>query len=261
MTPPILLGTVALEPNRWGTVDPRRRSTIALSAWVPRIADAGFDGLEVWEDHLRDASPRELDAILDQPPGVQILNSYTNLDDADDRSRLGVASWVERSGAAAVKFNVGNDPAAEQAYGERIAAWLEALPPTVRLLCECHAGISIAEDPQVAARILSAGGPDSRVQAIVHTHESADHLRARFDAYGERITHVHVNELDHRAQAPRLDDHREHLAERADLLAGLGFDGTWTIEFVHGTLTADDRPEVLVAQAASDLSTLREVLA
>ena len=65
----------------------------------------------------------------------------------------------------------------------------------VMLLCECHEHISIAEDPIVAARLFDEIGSD-RLGAIVHTHEPAEHLRRRFDAYGERISHVHVNYLD-----------------------------------------------------------------
>jgi sugar phosphate isomerase/epimerase len=95
-------------------------------------------------------------------------------------------------------------------------------------------------------------------QAIVHSHEPPDRVRARFDAYGDRITHVHVNHLDAGA-APRLAD-VDVLADRVATLRALGFRGSWTIELVHGLLTDRDRPEVLVAQAAEDLGVLRAVL-
>ena len=99
------------------------------------------------------------------------------------------------------------------------------------------------------------------MQAIVHTHEDDDHLRARFDAYGERITHVHVNHLDGALAAPRLADVVDALAAKVGLLAELGFAGSWTIEFVHGVGTTDDDPAFLVERAADDLVVLREVLA
>ena len=111
------------------------------------------------------------------------------------------------------------------------------------------------------AAIFAAAGPADRLQAIVHTHEAPDLVRARFDAYGERITHVHVNFLDERAHAPALRDARARLEASVALLRSLGFAGTWTLEFVHGTLTDADRPEALLAQAATDLTVLHEVLA
>ena len=119
---------------------------------------------------------------------------------------------------------------------------------------------SIAKNPAVAAAVLAAGGPPERVQAIVHTHDDPDHLRARFDAYGERITHVHVNFLDQRGQAPRLVEVRDRLEAQVELLGGLGFDGSWTLEFVAGVSTPDDRPERLMDQAAEDLVVLRELV-
>jgi sugar phosphate isomerase/epimerase len=259
--PEVLLGTVALEPNRWGMVDRSGAATIDVAALAPRMAQAGFDGLELWDRHLTQASPAEGEALVRGPLPLTIFNSYIGFDDADPSDRAAVARWVAQAGSRAVKFNVGNDPAAEGRYADRIAAWLDAMPPHVVLLCECHAGISVAEDPAVAARILGAAGDADRVQAIVHTHEDVDHLRERFDAYGERITHVHVNFLDVRGGgAPRLQDVRDELATKVALLHQLGFRGSWTIEFVHGVLTDEDRPEPLLTQATHDLAVLRAVL-
>ncbi len=256
-----MLGTVAIEPNRWGTVHPDRLPSTSLAPWLDVIAEAGFDGLEVWEQHLTMEAPSSADTIIGGPLPVRIFNTYASLDVDSSVERSFVADWVRRAGATAVKFNVGNETAAEADYVERIIEWLEMLPSEVALICECHEGISIAEDPEVAARIFEAAGPLDRLQALVHTHESLDHLRSRFDAYGERITHVHVNYLDiTNRRVPALADRRSDLEAKAGLLRDLGFDGTWTIEFVSGILSLDDVPERLIPQAAEDLTVLRDVL-
>lgn len=238
----VLLGTVALEPNRW-----RRGEAIDLAPFLDDIAAAGFDGIELWERHLSDA-------VLAHPLPVTIFNTYASFDDADPARRRAVASAAEAAGAIGVKFNVGNDPSAVDAYAERVESWL---PPGITPLCECHAGISVAEDPALAAKLFAAAGPS--VGAIVHTHESEAHLRTRFAAYGERIRHAHVNFLDE-GRAPRLADRRDDLAATVALLRSLGFDGSWTIEFVEGTSTERDVPALLLAQAIEDLGVLREVL-
>jgi sugar phosphate isomerase/epimerase len=248
----VLLGTVALEPNRWGTVDPSRRATIDLAEWLPGAADAVEAGVELWEGHLSDA-------VLAGPLPVAIFNTYASLDDPDDTCRRRVAAAVDRAGSRGVKFNIGPDPASAAAYAERVAAWLDLLPAGAALLCECHEGTA-AWDPTVAAAVLHAAGPPERVGAIVHTHEPPDQLRTRFDAYGERIAHVHVNFLDG-ATAPRLVEVRDRLAQQVALLRSLGFTGSWTVELVHGLLTDRDEPAALLAQAADDLAVLREVLA
>lgn len=251
----VLLGTVAIEPNRWGTIDPSRRATIVLEDWLGAIAAAGFDGIELWEGHRSDA------VAANTVAPVVVFNSYVSFDDEDPAGRAAVAAAVATTPSRGVKVNVGADPTREGAYTERLAEWLDVLDPTVAVLVECHAG-TIAEDPATAARILTGAGPVDRVRAVVHTHEDDDHLRARFDAYGERIGHVHVNHLDdHRLRAPRLADVADELAATVDLLDALDYDGTWTIELVHGLLTADDRPDVLIGQAADDLAVLRGVLA
>ena len=255
----VLLGTVALEPNRWATVDPSGAPTIRLSRWLDEIADAGFDGIELWDRHLTAAAPTEVDAVLAHPLPVTVFNSYVGFDDPDPAPRADAAGWIRRAGSEAVKFNAGADRGRLGTYAERVVEWIEELPEGVRLLCECHEG-TIAEDPHLAADLLGRTGPAERVQAIVHTHEPADHLRARFDAYGERITHVHANFLDAAHHAPPLAQVRGRLEAQVDLLRSLGFDGSWTVEFTHGLLTEDDRPEVLVPRAAEDLRVLRDVL-
>jgi hypothetical protein len=128
------------------------------------------------------------------------------------------------------------------------------------MLCACRQGISLAENPIVAAEIFEAAGPPDRVQAIVHTHESSEHLRARFDLYGDRIAHARVNHLDLAAGAPRLVDIQHELHAKVTLLRSLGFTGSWTLEIVAGVMTGADSPGLLMDQAADDLHVLHEVL-
>ena len=145
----------------------------------------------------------------------------------------------------------------ESAYIDRLAQWLDDLPPETAALCECHQGISIAEGPAVAARILGHAGPAHRVQALVHTHDAPDLVRAKFDAYGERITHVHVNFLDFATMShPTLADVADRLRSFVELVRSLGFTGSWTLEFVAGLLTDRDTPAMLVDPAAADLPVL-----
>ena len=259
----ILLGTVALEPNRWAAVDPAWGPTIEVSDWLPGIAEAGFDGVELWERHATEASDAEVRRVIDSTVDVTVFNTYVGFDDESPAQRDRAAEWVCRTGATGVKYNVGSNRALEGAYAERVGAWLEQMPSGVRLLCECHIGISIAEDPATAARLFEAAGPPDRVQAIVHaTSEDPDHIRSRFAAYGDRITHIHLNDppgWDDRG-ARTLADMRDELEPKVDLLRSLGFVGTWTIEFVNGTGTENDNPAYLLERAADDLVVLRELL-
>ncbi|NNE74699.1 MAG: sugar phosphate isomerase/epimerase [Acidimicrobiales bacterium] len=259
--PQIYLGTVAIEPNRWGMAQPGGGATIKLSDWIPAIAEAGFDGIELWERHYHDADAAERARLATAAVPIRVFNTYASWDEPEPDFRDLAAKTAADLGAFGVKFNVGNDPEQQAAYVDRLAAFVERLPADAAALCECHHGISIAEDPAVAAAIFDAVG-SPRVQAMVHTHEDPDHLRARFDAYGDRITHVHVNFLDFESGgAPVLAEACDRLAGQITLLRSLGFAGSWTIEFVHGLMTEGDQPQLLVEQAIADLAVLREVLA
>jgi sugar phosphate isomerase/epimerase len=249
----IHLGTIALEPNRWYEITTERWGTIVVSDWLDEVADAGFDGIELWESHFRDAPPEEQQAILDHPLPIAVYNTYVSFDEEDDADRLAVAETIRRTGASKVKWNTGaeRDPATIDAYAARLARWAAALDD-VELVCECHDGTAM-DDPATAARVLAAGS-----NALVHTHDDPELLRAKFAAYGDHVTHVHVNHLF--TGSPRLADIADELAGKVELLRTLGFAGTWTIEFVHGTGGPDDAPAPNLAQAADDLGVLRRIL-
>ena len=259
--PAVLLGTAALDPNRWGTLEVGGDPTIRVSEWLDAVADAGFAGLELWDKHITAASDGEAAAVLDQPLPVVILGSSASFDDPDPTERDALARWAERANASRVTFDIGADYDRQDDYAERIAAVLDQLPVTSAMLCECRQGVSLAENPVVAADIFDAAGSPDRVQAVVHTHESSEHLRARFDRYGDRITHAHVNHLDFAHGAPRLVEIQHELHAKVTLLRSLGFTGSWTLEIVAGVMTEADTPELLVEQAAADLRVLHEVLA
>lgn len=247
------LGTIVLEPNRWFGVTQERWATTRISEWLDAIAAAGFDGIELWEAHFRDADGAEQQTIVDHPLPVSVYNTYVAFDDENDAERLAAAGHVVRTGATKVKWNTGpeRDEASLAAYAARLERWAAALPG-VELVCECHDG-SAMDDPVAAARVLSAGS-----NALFHTHDDVEVIRAKFDAYGDRITHVHVNHLS--TGSPTLSEIRPELIEKIALVRDLGFDGTWTLEFVHGTGGPDDRPDLMFARAVDDLAVLRDLL-
>ncbi|MBT5849802.1 MAG: hypothetical protein HOH36_05115, partial [Acidimicrobiaceae bacterium] len=78
-----------------------------MSEWFDGVADAGFDGVELWERHATSASSQEQQAIIDHALPVSVFNSYVSLDDPDPAARAAVADWAARCGSTGIKFNVG----------------------------------------------------------------------------------------------------------------------------------------------------------
>jgi hypothetical protein len=254
----VFLGTVAIEPNRWGMAKPGGFPVTVVSDWIAAIAAAGFDGLELWERHATFVEEPEVERIASGPLPVEVFNGYALWDEPDPSSRDETAVWIDRLGARAVKFNVGNDPASRGAYVERLRAFEAKVAGPVRLLCECHPG-TLAEDPKEGSAMFDEVAPADRLQAVVHVGRTPDGVAPMTEAMADRVGHVHV-------QLPEAGPDVEEEALAADLrvsvelLRSFGFDGSWTIEFSYGRMTEDDEAGYILRWATRDLRALRAAL-
>ena len=251
----ILFATVLMERNRWTA---EKRPTVAVSAWLADLARAGFDGIELWQNHAVEASEQEREALTASPLPVAIFNSYVAFTDVDAEGRERVADLVRRFACRAVKFNLSScleTRAQEIAEARR---WFASMPG-VTPLCECHPGTSV--EHAAAAAAAFADWPELRI--IVHPFFfSAETLQGWFDAFGPRISHCHVQI---RQPGPngiftRLDEQIEPVADQTRRVLRNGFAGSWAIEFTKGVCTPDDSPALLIAAAIQDLRTLRTLV-
>lgn len=244
-TLPIYISSVLLEKNRWGT----RVPSLKVSDWSQRMFDAGFDGIELWENHLLLADAAEREAVLAGPMPVVVLNTYCAFDDPGEEGRKASAELARFLSASAVKFNFGEDRSMAQVYVDNLAAWREQLPTDCRLLCECHPG-TILEDPEQAADILMR--LQHPVEVIVHAFSGDDDtvLQRWLEAFGSAVTHIH-GVLKDWSNVPR----------RIDILRSAGFSGTCSIEFCEGVDQPPEDTSRLLATAVDDLHYLRKELA
>lgn len=244
MPTPIYLATVLLEINRWGSREP----TLKVSEWAQRITDAGFDGVELWENHLLKADKAEWDALKQTGLPVPILNTYCDFDDDSADARSASAELARDFNVDAVKFNFGNKTELEDQYIANLLAWKDQLPVGCRLLCECHP-YTVLEDLDNAQRILEP--ILSEIEIIVHGFggDTPDDLLKRIELFGSRITHVHAVLTD-KSSAP----------DRIEILNDAGFDGSYTIEFCHGVREGEKNIGVLLETAAEDMNYLRKEL-
>ncbi len=265
MTGQIYLGTVAIEPNRWGLAEPGGHPMVRVSEWLANIAEAGFDGLELWERHARSVPAEELDALLASEMPIRILSCYTSWDEPDDADRAETASWIERVGAQGVKFNVGSDPDSIADYTERLRRFEAEVPESARLLCECHFG-TVAEDPEVARTMFDSIADADRLGAIVHVHPGArDEWSEPLGVLGNRVRHVHVQVAEY-PQSTSAAELSEVLRPAAEAISAASPTATWTIEFSHGMWgfgrddAEFDNPAYILQSAQRDLEALRAVL-
>ncbi len=265
MTLPIYFGTILIEPNRWGSREPSFR----VSDWLPRLREAGFDGVELWENHALRADEAERQRLIDADPPIALYSSYDRGEDATANQRQRVAALIRRLGIGGMKFNVGGDADRREEYLRNLCRWTTMLPVGFRMLCECHGG-TILEDPTESLRAFEEvesmpafadAGPE-RIEAIVHFAGEPGTLEHQFEVLGDRITHIHVAKIrgGNKEAGERLDRRPDAAQARLDVLRRHGFAGTFTLEFTEGVMRdqSPDQIETLYEHALADLAFLRE---
>jgi hypothetical protein len=248
--PPIYLNTVLPEMNRWNR--DAGELTLKVSEWTQRFSDDGFDGLELWQFHATQVDQEEVEAIRTGPCPVKIFNAYctTEPEEADDRKKI--SELALSLGAEGMKYNSGKDFDRHELYVECLKEWRALLPDDFRLMCECHRGSTMA-DTELANKTLDQLGRDKFGMIIHGMDNPLEVLNERFDAYGDRIMHIHGNLSKN---GPMSD---QAALERIELLHRLGFNGTYSIEFTQGIRDGLTQ-EQLYTNAVRDLNILRKAL-
>jgi excisionase family DNA binding protein len=250
----IYIATILLEPNRWTDA---MRPSYAVSEWLGRFRDAGFDGMEVWENHAALCGPRELEALAASDFPCRVFNTYAGFDAAGAEQRARAAQLADRLGAGRVKFNFGSDAERLDEYLAALTAWAGMLPDGCRPLCECHHGTVLEEPERAADAFRRLGGLE--VEVIVHPLFLSSHaLRRWLDAFGANVTHAHVQLRDEHGVFQRLGSSPGLVRERLAILAEGGFRGSFSLEFTAGTRTRGETHERLWRNALADLAFLRE---
>lgn len=238
----MLLGTVLIEPNRWR--DWESPVVRLAEPFLTAIRDAGFDGLELWENHFHLADSGTIEALRASACPVRILNWYGVPGNAADESRLLRACEEFSTSLRGVKFNLSANPAArrnEEAAVERLA---DKLPVGVSLLCECHAA-TVLESPVEAGRTFD-GWPES-LGAILHPF--AGNVDEWFDALGDRVRHLHLQLRHGGTWADPVPGHSA-VDSGCEALKRRGFCGTATLEFIAAVSSVSTPRELLSAAAA-----------
>lgn len=256
--PAPLLGSVALEPNRWKK-DSERVPSLLLSQLAGEAQKAGFAGWEIWERHYLLADEAEQSALRESFFPVIGWNSYycPGYTPAEEAESIQKAIHELGSRLNFIKFNLGpkGTPFIEQV--EAALTWADKLPNHVRLYCECHGG-TILEDPDGAARAFSLW-PEEKFSAIIHPlTPDVDTLKKWFETLGGRIVHLHLQGRDQNRKVAAASTLADAYQQAWEVLRKNHFSGTASIEFVAGLNQPGESPASLFAQACADVTWLRE---
>lgn len=251
---PIYLATVALEKNRW---EADHIPTFNVSDFLPKAKQDGFYGIELWEYHYTKASDEEKSklASFDIP---YYFNTYLSLVEYDETAYKQIADAVKALNAKGVKFNFG------PSYGctpdipkqiENAKRLADMMPADAKLLCECHPN-TVLEVPETAGEVFEQLDKE-RFGAIIHMSTKKDFVDRCFDAYGDRISHIHCAyrgpEMD--GDFRDMDDGTGYVADMMDYFDGKGFNGSLSVEFIK----FEDTAEAHYPHAVDALNFLKKV--
>lgn len=259
MKHPIYFGSIALEPNRWKPECPPK---IHFSEWLPRVKEAGFDGIELWQRHYMEGSRAEKESLISPTNPPAIFNSYASFEntDASRAHRSEITRAIAETGAMALKFNLGKDISREEEYIAQFCEWRETLPAGMQFLYECHPG-DIGDKPE-AARAIVKKIDNAPIGIIVHPFCIApETLHAWFDFFPDSIRHLHVHQRDENRVFNLLEFSSEKNERQCAILRQRGFRGSLTVEFTKGTALENEDPETIFRHACTDLLFLHRNLA
>lgn len=247
----IYMGTIVLEMNRWSS----RVPSYLVSEWIDKISAAGFEGLELWENHVL-RSPGEAEKIKASGFPVAVYNTYADFtDDAEETAkRTKAAEMIHFLGADAVKYNVGNNPELLPQYKQNLLKFADALPADCVLLCECHQGTQL-EHNDILAEFFDDLCPQ-KFALMLHPFGPPEELETRFKLFGSRIAHMHSQILLDDIRV-RLDRFPERAQASFDIMKAHAFTGGFTIEFTELTASPGENIADLFTNAVLDMQYIR----
>lgn len=251
----LLFNTIMLEPNRW---TPEHTLNWPLTDLLGPIDEAGFKKLELWGYHVDRIDDAEVANLAEGLAarsmcafGVGAYPSF-HKEGAEDEAEIArlerVASVSAALGARIFKVFPGRvaSASADEALWTRTVERLRALCDLVgrdgmRLTLETHGG-TLCDTLDNTLRLLDrlADRDDIGICFQPYTDHDTDEAIAAFDALGDRVRHLHVQNRGAEGTMTLLEDgdwtdYRRFLSHAK----AVGFDGALCIEFTAGIVPAE----------------------
>ncbi len=252
----IYIGTILLEINRH---TPPKEPSYLVSNWLQRFSADGFDGMELWENHIKCCTNTERERLKNSELPVSVFNSYCGFEDADEADRRKAADLAQYVGAKHIKFNMGKEPEKLDEYRNNLRSWIQIFPDDMKFLCECHPG-TVIEEPEKALEFFQSMA-DDRFEVIVHPFRpDLNVLQRWFTCFGKKVTHAHVQLRDEHRNVIQLRRNLPLVDEALAIMTNEDYDGSFTLEFTKGMKMPDENIETLYHNALQDLQLLKERL-
>ncbi|MFP4176099.1 MAG: sugar phosphate isomerase/epimerase family protein [Planctomycetota bacterium] len=259
----ILLNSIAVEPNRWSE---GKIPHFRLESLLEDIARAGFDAIEVWQNHLALLEGEEVESLVETARsfdlGFPIIGMYPrfHLEGEEREAELNrfrsMAEKMNLIDADIIKLMPGGLPSGDlnpELWEKSVGFMREVLEATAQydilFTLETHGG-TVADDPDALERFMEDLNSE-RIEVCWQPYDFSSTGKAikLFDRFSGEITHLHL-------QGRKGGD--MELLEHADIdyrqvlghIFNSDFDGYISIEFVRDCVV--DSPDKFDLQRVLD---------
>jgi sugar phosphate isomerase/epimerase len=275
-----ILGTIALEPNRWTLFKEPATDLIPL---LPRIRQAGFDQVEVWQNHLSlrpMAAVRALKAKGDEA-GVAFtyIGVYPSFvaagPEAKEQERI-QEDLLDKAGILGtrrLKIMLGTGlsggkatPEQVRLTADRFGRWYRAATARgIRMAVELHGG-TLFDPVEVGERFMQEHPElDFTICFQPYDFYNTDLALALADRFAGRISHVHLQAPQPREKGRQYDLLEEGSLDYRRLLPHIlrrNPGATMTLEFVKDCIQPPGPFDVapVLANARRDADFVERIL-
>jgi sugar phosphate isomerase/epimerase len=275
-----ILGTIALEPNRWTAFKEPRMDLIEL---LPAIRRAGFNQLEIWQNHVSLRSLAAIRALRAKGDEVGMTFPYIGVYpiftagglEAREQERIqaDILDKAEILGTHRLKIMLacglrGGEATPDQLrqVAERFGNWYrEAKSRGIQMAVELHGGTVF--DPVEAGERFMQAHPELDFTICYQPYDFQDTAKAMAlaDRFSGRISHLHL-------QAPQPQDQgglysllEDSTLDYRRLLPHIlrrNPTATMTLEFVRDCIAKDSPFDVdrVLASARKDADFVESIL-
>jgi sugar phosphate isomerase/epimerase len=252
-----ILGTIALEPNRWTG---RRNPRFSLLELLPQIKASGFDRIEAWQWHVSNLYLKETREVRARADELGVDFTYIGvypsfiLEGADAREEERIQSDIldkaEILGTRTLKIMLGvglkgsaATPEQKTLTAKRFGKWYrEARSRGIAMAVELH-GNTMFDPVETGIEFMNAH-PELDFSICYQPYDFTDTAKALdlADRFSGRITHIHLQAPQPREQGGKYDLLEESRLSYRKLIPHILFrnpGATLTLEFVKDCIQND----------------------
>lgn len=252
-----ILGTVALEPNRWTG---KRNPKYSLMELLPLVRSCGFDKLEVWQWHVSTRYLKEMREVKAKADELGVSFPYIGVYPSfileglerreEERIQADVLDKAEILGTRALKIMLGvglkgsdATPALVDQTAERFGAWFrEAKSRGISMTAELHAHTMF--DPVDCGLAFMRRYPELDFSICYQPYDFTDTAKALAlaDQFAGKISHIHLQAPQAKEKGGKYDLLEEAALDYKKIIPHIlrrNPAATMTLEFVRDCIQND----------------------